>query len=166
MIRWLAFFLLVSWPASGGAWTERAGHVQVITTLTSSNATSSFDEAEAATIPSAFNKTTVETVVEYGLTGAVTLLFKPAFVNAYVATPGTRPDHSTSFSLEGGARVLLFGGAGKTSCKRPTKPPAHLTCPSLPTIRPDDRSMSECSTEPATNFSVKMALWISRAASA
>jgi hypothetical protein len=115
MTRWIILLVLMPWPAIAGAWTERSGHAQIITTFTSSNAEMSFDGRGRATIPTAFNKMSAETLAEYGLTGAITLLFTPTIVTADVTTSGAKAEHSNSVSYEGGGRILLFGSGGKLS---------------------------------------------------
>ncbi|HEV2653250.1 MAG TPA: hypothetical protein VGU69_18445 [Rhizomicrobium sp.] len=115
MRRYIIILLFMPWAATAGAWTEHNGHAQIITTFTSSNAEMSFDAKGHATIPTAFNKMSAETLAEYGLSGSITLLFAPTLVMADIATPGARAEHSNSVSYEGGGRVLLFGRAGKLS---------------------------------------------------
>jgi protein XagA len=115
MKRWIALVLLVPCSATAGAWTNHGGHAQVITTLTSSNAELSFGNHGRATIPIAFNKMSAETLIEYGLTGAITLILKPTIVSADVATPGAKAEHANSVSFEAGGRILLFGRGSKLS---------------------------------------------------
>src|SRR5258707_4484722 len=102
-------------PARGGAWTLERGHWQVLAATIESGAGMSFDDQGRARIPTSFNKLFIQNTFEYGLTGGLTLFATPNYVMAHVATPTVALTRANNTSFEGGARLLLFGLAGKLS---------------------------------------------------
>ena len=101
--------------AMAGAWTLPHGHWQVFSSLTQSQASSSFDASGRPGVPTVFNKLLLQNTFEYGLTSAITLFATPTYVIARVQTPTVPLTVARDASFEAGARLMLFARNGKLS---------------------------------------------------
>jgi protein XagA len=110
----LAACVLLSFPASAGAWTLDRGHLQIITGSTMSRATRRFDDNAAPSEKIAFDKLLAQSWMEYGLTDAVTLFAAPEYI---LANSGSSSGvvHARTSSVEAGLRILLLSRIGMLS---------------------------------------------------
>jgi protein XagA len=116
-----AVVLALAGRAEAGAWTLDRGHIQMISGVTASQATRSFDGASSASQRVLFRKMLSQNLVEYGLTDAVTLFAAPEFVTAVSDTNGLGVTRARDFSMEGGVRILLSSRIGMLSLQTSAK---------------------------------------------
>jgi hypothetical protein len=98
--------------AFAGAWTLPEGTTQIITSLTNSDASKSFDENGKASEDVTFHKTFLSAYSEYGWNDWLTLIATPEYASASSAAPGRAMQNANDFALSGGVRVRLFDEAG------------------------------------------------------
>ena len=115
----LCFVPLPSWA---GAWTLDRGHIQVISGVTMSHATRSFDHAGKPQWKVQFNKLLAQNYFEYGLTNAVTLFVAPEYATAQSNMNGTvGTARARDAAVEGGVRILLLTRIGMFSLQSSVK---------------------------------------------
>lgn len=110
----LVLVALLSAAAHGGAWTLSKGQTQIITATTVSEAFGQFGPL-AAPAGFYFNKTFIQSSIEYGLSDAVTLIAAPEFVSARWGSKGEAPIKAPDKAVEAGLRIRLFSGFGVLS---------------------------------------------------
>jgi len=110
----VAALVLLSPPALAGAWTLDRGHVQIFTGSCYSLATRRFDGNAVPSENTVFDKLTLQSWMEYGLTDAVTLFAAPEYTVADYGS-GTAVLHPKSTSVEAGVRILLLSHGGMLS---------------------------------------------------
>jgi hypothetical protein len=98
-------------PAAAGAWTQDSGATQIITSITVSEA---FDQFGPIATPRGFyfNKTFIQSSLEYGLTNSLTLLAAPEYVSARWGATAQPAIKAPDTAIEAGLRLRLFSGAG------------------------------------------------------
>jgi hypothetical protein len=105
-------FCLFPGAAFAGAWTLPEGTTQIITTVTNSDASKSFDQNSKASEDVTFHKIFLSAYAEYGWNDWLTLVAIPEYASANSAAPGRATQKADDFALSGGARVRLFNDAG------------------------------------------------------
>jgi len=105
-----ATFLLSATPALAGAWPQEEGTGQIIVTAVYSNSTKGFDADGKTVNIDDYQKAEVYALVEYGITGDVTVIFNPSFRDVSIEGPGA--EASGLGYTEIGARYRLAEGNG------------------------------------------------------
>ncbi|MDE2184463.1 MAG: hypothetical protein KGJ78_15705 [Alphaproteobacteria bacterium] len=91
------------------------GHALVISGVTQSGASRSFDRNGDASAKINFEKIYVQNWMEYGLTDAFTIFVAPEYVSAVSEVSGQPAVRAHALAIEGGARLLLSSRFGKVS---------------------------------------------------
>jgi hypothetical protein len=101
-------------PAEAGAWTQDKGQTQIIISTTVSEA---WDQFGPVPTPKGFyfNKTFIQSSLEYGLSDTLTLLAAPEFVSARWGSASQAAIKAPDTAVETGLRLRLFSGAGVLS---------------------------------------------------
>jgi hypothetical protein len=102
--------LLISIPARAfaGAWTLPEGTTQIITSVTNSDATKSFDENSNPSEAVTFHKIFFSAYSEYGVRDWLTLIATPEYASATSVAPGRAAQKANDFAISGGARIRLL----------------------------------------------------------
>ncbi len=111
----LALLVCSAGAAQAGAWTQKRGHWQVITTTIYGDAPTAFDGKGNTGISLQFDKALLLNAAEYGLTNRITLLLntETAYARSHLA-PSPRVKGLDN-AYEGGARFLLSSRHGMFS---------------------------------------------------
>ena len=99
---------LVPGQAFAGAWTLPEGTTQIITTVTQSDASKSYDQNSRPTEDVTYHKIFLTAYSEYGWNDWLTLIATPEYASASSATPGLATQKANDFAISGGARVRLL----------------------------------------------------------
>ncbi len=105
-----ALLFIIPTRVFAGAWTLPEGTTQIITTVTNSDASKSYDENGNASEAVTFHKIFLSAYAEYGLNDWATLIAIPEYAVASSAAPDRPMQKANDFALSGGARVRLFNG--------------------------------------------------------
>jgi hypothetical protein len=111
-LRFVAALGLFPTGAFAGAWTLPEGTTQIITTVTSSDASKSFGDKSKASEDVIFHKIFLSAYSEYGWNDWLTLVATPEYASASSVAPGRAMQKANDFAFSGGVRVRLFDAAG------------------------------------------------------
>jgi hypothetical protein len=101
-------------PAAAGAWTQVKGQTLLIDGITVSEASDQFGPT-ATPKGFYFNKTFIQSSLEYGVTNWLTLLAAPEFVSARWGASQQAAVKAPDTAVDAGLRLRLFAGAGVLS---------------------------------------------------
>jgi len=121
MKRTLLALLLFTSPAFAGAWTQGAGHLQLILGATYSDAGTSFGPGGQSNRPARFQKLWTSVWAEYGLNDRLTLILAPEWAKAKTLEPSGLIDHASDFAWGGGLRWRVTDKIGTLSLQAMVK---------------------------------------------
>ncbi len=104
----IAALCLLPTGAIAGAWTLPEGTTQIITSVTNSDASKSFDAKSKASEDVTYHKIFLSAYSEYGWNDWLTVVITPEYATASSAQTGLAMQKANDFALSGGARIRLL----------------------------------------------------------
>jgi hypothetical protein len=111
-LRRILLIGLVASPSAAfaAAWTQEAGHGQVITTAMLSRADQAFDGSRSLSSTSRYQKLDIQALMEYGVTDRLTLILAPGFQHIQIGTSASART-GDPYYVEAGARLGIANGS-------------------------------------------------------